>query len=161
MAVGLMYTAQFQNIAITNVVQDIWQLNAAAACSVVVHSWRLTFTPTIVSGVAQDVRLQFQILNRSTAGTGGTGVTPGAVNPRNTVVASTVVNRTVVTTQGTAGTIHSSDNISVIVPWERIYTEAQRIPIPAGSSNFLCLLLVATNAALPLNASSEVYFEEL
>jgi hypothetical protein len=156
-----MYTAQFSNVSITNAVQDIWQLQAAATAAVLVHSWRVTFVPTIVSGVAQDVRLNLQICNRSTTGTGGTAVTAGAVNPRNSVAAVTTCTRTVVTTQGTIGTIHDGEQISVIVPFERIYTPDQRLLIPAGTGNLLSLFLTTANAGLPLNASSEVYFEEI
>ena len=159
---GLIYTAQFQDISITNVVQDLIQLATAATAAVLIHSIRVEFTPTIVSGVAQDVRLALAIVQRSTVGTGGTGVTPSPVNPRNTVSAQSTVTRTVVTTQGTLVNTLGSFNSSVIVPFERIYTPDQRVPVPASAATKVySLFLAATNAALPLTASLEMYFEEI
>jgi len=156
---GLVYTAQFTGVTVTNAIQDIWEIQAAAGVPILIHSWRVTFTPTITSGVAQDVRLSLQICRRSTAGTGGTAVTPVAVNSRNTVAATGTYTRTVVTTQGTIGNILDGENVSVIVPFERIYTPDQRLVIPGGAKT--SLFLTSTNAGLPLTASSEVYFEEI
>jgi hypothetical protein len=157
---GLLYTAQFSNVTVTNAIQDIWQLQAAATAAVLVHSWRVTFVPTITSGVAQDVRVNLQICRRSTTGTGGSAVTPVAVNARNTTAAATTSTRTVVTTQGTIGNILDGEQVSVIVPFERIYTPDQRIVIPAGTGNLLSLFLT-TAPGQAFQASSEVYFEEI
>ena len=52
---GLVYTASFNAISVTNAAQNIWEIIAAAGTSLFIHSIRLTFAPTIVSGVAQDV----------------------------------------------------------------------------------------------------------
>lgn len=158
---GLMYTAQFSNVSVTNAVQDIWQVTAAVTASVLIHSWRVTVVPTITSGVAQDVRINLQILNRSTAGTGGTTVTPVAVNKRNSVSAVSTWNRTVVTSQGTAGNIISGDQVSIIVPYERIYTPDQRVVLPAAASGSYISLFLTTAPGAAYNVSSEVYFEEI
>ena len=158
---GLMYTAQFSNVSVTNAVQDIWQVTAAVTASVLIHSWRVTVVPTITSGVAQDVRINLQILNRSTAGTGGTAVTPVAVNKRNSVSAVSTWTRTVVTTQGTAGNIISGDQVSIIVPYERIYTPDQRVVLPAAASGSYISLFLTTAPGAAYNVSSEVYFEEI
>lgn len=158
---GLMYTAQFSNVSVTNAVQDIWQVTAAVTASVLIHSWRVTVVPTITSGVAQDVRINLQILNRSTAGTGGTAVTPVAVNKRNSTAAVSAWNRTVVTTQGTAGNIISGDQVSIIVPYERIYTPDQRVVLPAAASGSYISLFLTTAPGAAYNVSSEVYFEEI
>lgn len=158
---GLMYTAQFSNVSVTNAVQDIWQVTAAVTASVLIHSWRVTVVPTITSGVAQDVRINLQILNRSTAGTGGTTVTPVAVNKRNSVSAVSTWTRTVVTTQGTAGNIISGDQVSIIVPYERIYTPDQRVVLPAAASGSYISLFLTTAPGAAYNVSSEVYFEEI
>ena len=156
---GLVYTASFENQSVTNAAQDIWEFVAAAGVSILIHSVRLTFIPLIVSGVSQDVRLRFQMQQRTTTGSGGSAVTPRAVNRRNTVAAATTTTQ-LVTTPGTAGVIWpGADTISVIVPYERVFTVDQRIPVSGGSR--WNLTLVATNAALPLSASSEVYFEEI
>ena len=158
---GLMYTAQFSNVSVTNAVQDIWQITASATASILIHSWRLTIVPTITSGVAQDVRINLQIVNRSTAGTGGTAVTPVAVNKCNSVAATSVWNRTVVTTQGTIGNIISGEQVSIIVPYERIYTPDQRVVLPAAASGSFISLFLTTAPGAAYNASSEVYFEEI
>ena len=158
---GLMYTAQFSNVSVTNAVQDIWQVTAAVTASVLIHSWRVTVVPTITSGVAQDVRINLQILNRSTAGSGGTAVTPVAVNKRNSVSAVSTWTRTVVTTQGTAGNIISGEQVSIIVPYERIYTPDQRVVLPAAASGSYISLFLTTAPGAAYNVSSEVYFEEI
>lgn len=154
---GLIYTASFENVTVTNAAQNIWEIIAAAAVALLVHSIRLTFTPTIVSGVAQDVRAQLNIQVISTTGTGGTAVTPTAPNQRNTVAAVTTFNR-LVTTPGSAGAVIDSENVSIIVPFERIYTPDQRILVSAGKR-----LALNLSAGLGTNysASSEIYFEEL
>lgn len=155
---GLMYTASFSDVTVTNAIQDIFEMIAAAGVSVVVHSFRVTFVPTIVSGVAQDVRAKLQIVTRSTSGSGGASITPAPENERNTVAAATSVNRTVVTTQGTIGVVKSADQVSTILPYERIFTPDQRIPIKGGGR--LCLFL-ATALGAGYQASGEVYFEEV
>lgn len=154
---GLMYTASFDNISITAAAQDIWEFVCGAAAAVLIHSFRLTIVPTITSGVAQDVRAQFRQLVRSTTGSGGTAVTPRAVNPRNTVAAAVTTTR-MVTTPGTAGNVWSADQPSIIVPYERIFTPDQRILVPASTR--WCLNLEASLGGA-FNASSEVYFEEV
>lgn len=156
-ASGLMYTFSFSNVSVTNAAQNIFEMIAGSGASVLVHSIRLTFTPTIVSGVAQDVRANLNIQRISTTGTGGSATTPVAVNSRNTVAALTTVNR-LVTTPGTAGNVLDSENVSIIVPFERIYTPDQRVPIPASTR--LALNLSAGLGAA-YNASCEVYFEEI
>lgn len=153
---GLMYTTNFDAVTVTAAAQDIWEFVAGATVGILIHSFRLTFVPTITSGVAQDVRAQIRILVRSTTGSGGTAVTPRPVNPRNTVAAATTTTRTV-TTPGTNGNVWSADQISVIVPYERVFTVDQRIFVPAATR--WCMNLEASVGALA--ASSEVYFEEL
>ena len=154
---GLVYTASFSNVSITNAAQNIWEIIAAAGTSLLVHSIRLTFTPTIVSGVAQDVRALLNVQLITTTGSGGVAVTPAPLNPRNTVAAVTTFNRTV-TTPGSASTVKDSENVSIIVPFERIYTPDQRIPIGGGGRLALNL---SAGLGTAYNASSEIYFEEL
>ena len=142
---GLVYTASASAITLTNAAQNIWEIVAAAGVSLLVHSMRVTFSPTITSGVAQDVRAQLNIQTISTTGTGGAAVTPRAVNRRNTLAAVTTVNQ-LVTTPGTLGVIMDSEIVSIIVPFERIYTPDQRIPISGGNR-------LALNLAAGLGAS--------
>ncbi len=154
---GLMYTSQFTAVSITNATQDIWELVAAAGVSVLVHWIKLTIEPTITSGVAQDVRARLQLVERSTTGSGGTGVTPVGMNPRNTVAAATTTTR-LVTTPGTIGDIRWSDAPSIIVPYELIFTPDTRQPIQGGGR--LCLFLQAAMGAA-YTASSTICFEEI
>lgn len=159
MAVGLMYTSRFSGVSVTNAIQDIWELRAAATAGVILHWVKVTFEPTITSGVAQDVRARIQILERTgAAGTGGAAVTPAGVHPRNSVAAVTTTTRTVVTTQATAGDIHWDDSASIIVPYELIFTPDLRIPI-SPSTNLSIFLTTALGAAF--NCSSTICFEEV
>jgi len=161
---GLMYTASFNATSgfAGGTVQDLWQITASATASILIHSWRVTMLPVITSGVAQDLRFNLQILTRSgTAGTGGTAVTPVPVNKRNTVTATSVWTRNV-TAVATAGSIISNDYVSVVVPYERVYTPDQRIVLPAAASgSFLSLYMPTPPGATVVGWSTEVYFEEI
>lgn len=157
MAVGLMYTSQFTAVSVTNATQDIWELVAAAGVSVIVHWITVTMEPVITSGVAQDVRMRLQLVERSTTGTGGAAVTPAGLHPRNSVAAATTTTRTV-TTPGTIGDIRWSDAASIIVPYEKIWTPDTRQPIQGGGR--LCLFL-QTALGAAFNASSTICFEEI
>lgn len=158
MAVGLMYASRFSGVSVTNAVQDIWEIVPSAAVGIILHWVKITFEPTITSGVAQDVRARIQICERSTAGTGGVAVTPSGVHPRMTVAAATVTTRTVVTTQGTIGDIKWDDSASIIVPYELIFTPDLRIPVQGGG-RLAVFLTTALGAAY--NCSSTICFEEI
>lgn len=155
---GLMYKVTFDNVSITNAAQDIIEILANANVAILIHAWKLTFVPTITSGVAQDVRARISTLVRSTAGTGGAAITPRATNQRMTVAAAGTYTRTVVTTQGTAGNILGSEQVSLIVPYERVFQQAQRILIPANT-RWAMFLNTALGAAY--NASFEMDVEEV
>lgn len=155
---GLMYSAQFTGVTVTSATQDIWELVAAAGVSVVVHKIIVTFTPTIVSGVAQDVRGSFQLVERSTTGSGGVAATPAGTNPRNSVAAATTTTRTV-TTPGTIGEIRWSDGYSVIVPYVLDFYKTDLLePISGGGR--LCLFM-QTALGSSFVANSTVIFEEI
>src|SRR5208283_1487151 len=94
---GLMYTAKAQAVSVTSAAQNLWEIIAAAGVSLLIHSIRIEFTPTVVSGVAQDVRYNLNIQTLSTTGTGGSAITPAALNRRNTVAAVTTFNSLVTT----------------------------------------------------------------
>lgn len=155
---GVMYKVAYDNVSITNVVQDLIEIQAAAGVPVLVHGWKVTFVPTITSGVAQDVRARIQTLVRSTAGSGGVAVTPRATNQRNTLAAAGTYTRTTITTQGTPGNILGSEQPSIIVPYERVFTAAQRILIPAGTK--WCMFIAAALGAV-FTASFEMDCEEV
>jgi hypothetical protein len=153
---GLMYKASVDNISLTAAAQDLIELVAAATVGVLIHAIRITFVPTISSGIPQDVRAQLRFLARSTTGTGGVAVTPRPVNPRNTVAASATTTRTV-TTPGTAGNVWDADTASVVVPFEKVFTPAQRIFVPAATR--FCVNLEASIGTLAYSLTLD--FEEL
>lgn len=153
---GLMYTAKLQSVTVTNAAQNLFEFIAAAATSLLIHSIRLEFVPTITSGVAQDVRAAIAIQSITTTGSGGTAVTPAAEHPRNTVAAVTTIN-SLVTTPGTLGVVKSAHQPSIIVPFERIYTPDQRIPITGGGRLAINL---AAGLGSSVTLSAEIYFEE-
>ena len=165
---GLMYIASFNNLSVTNAAQDLWQIQAATTASVLIHSVRVTFSPTITSGVAQDARYTIGWALRSATGTGGTAATTtttggtqlAPVNKRNTVAPASTWTRQV-TTPGTAGNTLTSDTVSVIVPYERIYTPDQRIVLPAAASGSFLSLWISSAPGAAYNCSTEVYFEEI
>ena len=150
---GLLYKVTADNFSITNAAQDVIEILAAAGVPILIHAIKLTIVPTITSGVAQDVRAQLRTLVRSTAGTGGTAITPRATNQRNTVAAAGTYTRTA-TTPGTAGNVLGSEQVSIIVPYERIFTPDQRILIPGGvrwALNLENALGAAYNASLEMD----------
>jgi len=150
-AQGLLYTANFSNTSSGTAITDILALETSAAVPILIHEWRMTSAATV------DTRLVVQILRRTTAHTGGTTVTPRALNSRNTVAAATGV-FSIDTTPGTAGNIIESELWSVLVPYSRIYTPDERIYVPI--SGFLCLAFT-TAPGSAVNISAEVFFEEL
>lgn len=154
---GLMYTASFTGSTLPAAATGIWEVTAAAGVPIIIHSMRVTFTPVITSGVAQDVRLSLISTRMSAAGSGGAAATPRAVNSRNTVVAAGTYTG-MQTTPGTATNTLDAEIVSVIVPFERIFTPDQRIVIPGGT--FWSLKLTATGGATFVT-SSELYVEEV
>jgi len=153
---GLMYIAKQQSVSVTNAAQNLWEIIAASGVSLLIHSIRIEFVPTITSGVAQDVRYALAIQTLTSTGTGGTAIVPAPEHPRNTVAAQATVNG-LVTTPGTLGTVKSASQPSVIVPFERIYTPDQRIPISGGGRLGINL---AAGLGGTVVMSSEIYFEE-
>ena len=153
---GLFYTASFSAQSLTNAAQNIWEIIPSASVSILIHWWRLEFSPTIVSGVAQDVRPQLAVQTITTTGTGGSSVTPEPTNQRNTVAATCTFNR-MVTTPGSAGVVMSAHFPSIIVPWELVYTPDMRMPVDAGKR--LALNLAAGIGAFTV--SGTIGYEEL
>ena len=148
---GLMYSANLSNTSSGTAVTDVLVLETSATVPILIHEWRMTSAATV------DTRLVVQILRRSTAHTGGTTVTPRAMNTRNTVAAATGV-FAIDTTPGTAGNIIEAELWSVLVPYSRIYTPDERIYVPI--SGFLAMAFT-TAPGSAVNISADVFFEEL
>ena len=152
LSAALLYTVEFDNISITNAAQDILTIAASGSVPIKIVSWSLTFVPTITSGVAQDVRAQIRALLRTTAGSGGTAITPAPLNSRLTTAATGTYTRTV-TTPGTASTVLRPYQPSIIYPFEKVFTEDQMPFIAAGTTWALNLeagLGTAYNASLEM-----------
>ena len=148
---GLLYSAAFENVALTDAAQDILVLATSAGVPIVVHEIILS------TDVTTDVRARIQILRRTTAGSGGSGITPRALAERNSVAAATTVTN-MRTTPGTAGNVLDGDRWSLLVPFQRLYTPETRISVTV--SGFVAVNLVAGTGA-SRNLSGKVVFEEM
>jgi hypothetical protein len=141
------YYATVENVALTNAAQDLLELTASSAVP-----FLLQFVEVTTDQTTQTTG-RIQILFRSTAGSGGTGVTPRG-GSSNDPSAATTVNRTV-TTPGTGGNALASSRWNVVVP----YTFDQRpdgFLIPASSRVAIGLL---AGVGTP-NISMTVRFKE-
>lgn len=148
---GLMYTAQITNVSSGTAAVDVLVIGTSASVPVLIHEWRVT------SNAVADARLSLQVIRRSGAPTGGTAVTPRALNPRNTVAAASTVT-SLPSSNGTPGNVLDPELWSVLVPYSRIYTPDERIYIPVSS---WVALTFATAPGSAVNISASVYFEEL
>lgn len=148
---GLMYSAAFENVSITDAAQDIVFLATSSSVPLLVHSIRIS------AGVTTDVRARIQLLRRTTAGSAGTGITPRALFGRNTVSGATTCTYAR-TTPGTAGDVLANEEWSLLIPYEFLPTPEMRIHVPV--SGFLGLNLVAGTGASRV-MSGQVIFEEL
>lgn len=147
---GLLYSAAFENVSMTDAAQDIVFLATSSAVPIKVHYLRVT------ASVTSDVRARIQLLRRTTAGSGGTGVTPAEMIGRNTVSAATTVTY-LRTTPGTAGDVVLAEEWSLLVPFEYLPTPEHRPEVAAAS--YLGLNLVAGTGA-SRSISGYVIFEE-
>lgn len=148
---GLIYSAPFENVTITDAAQDIVFLATSSSVPIIVHAVRIT------AGVTTDVRARIQIVRRSTAGSSGTGITPSEFNGRNTVAAATTATYAR-TTPGTVGDLIHAEQWSLLVPFEWLPTPEMRPHVPV--SGFLGVHLVAATGATRVMSGS-ITFEEL
>lgn len=147
---GLLYSAAFENVTMTDAAQDIVFLQTSSAVPITIHEILVT------SAVTTDVRARLSVVRRSTAGSAGTAITPRALFERNSVAAATTATY-LRTTVGTVGNVLDADQWSMLVPWQRLYTPETRIVVAA--SGFLGLNLVAGTGASRV-ISGKIVFEE-
>lgn len=151
MSTGLLYTAAFENISVTDAVQDIAFIASGATVPLWIHEIQLTANHNI------DVRVRLQLLRRTTAGSAGTGVTPRANDEHNTRAASATA--TVLrTTPGTGGNVLDGEQWSLLVPFNRLYTPETRIRVAAAS--FFGVNLVAMGLGATRSMSGKIVFAE-
>jgi hypothetical protein len=158
---GLIYTTGFASATLPVAPSGVFQLAASSTVPVLIHSIRVTFTPVITSGVAQDVRVVLQSRRVTTAGSAGTATTyKNPVNSRNgTAATSTITGMNATIGSGTI-TVLDTEIVSVIVPFERIFTPDQRIYVPA-SGIWELAQIASPNLSATVVTSAEVYIEEL
>jgi hypothetical protein len=129
---------------------DIVQM--ATTSSVPIFVTRIIATANAVAASIQ----RLVLMRRSTAGTGGTGVTPKPTNG-GSAAASTTVNYNLVTTTGTAGDLMDSQQWNEFAPYE-FNQKPQGILVPVSS--FLSLFNPAS-PGVAFNASFTIEFVEL
>jgi hypothetical protein len=147
----LLYSAPFENVTFTDAAQDLVFLATSSSVPLRIHAVRLT------AGVTTDVRARIQLIRRTTAGSGGTGITPVALHGRNSVAAATTATYAR-TTPGTAGNVIHAEQWSLLVPFEWLPTPEMRPTVPV--SGFLGLNLAAATGATRVMSGS-IIFEEL
>lgn len=151
---GVMYTAQFNGVAVT-AQQDLFEVNVPATKSVVVHAIELSQT-TEVGDAAEEGLLLLLKSGQTTSGSGGS--TPTAVP---TAIGETAFGGTVEvnnTTKASAGTIvtHAAYAWNVRTEFVRIYTPETR-PLLPPSARFTVEL--ATTPADSITMHGTIWFE--
>lgn len=146
---GRMFTAVFRGASVS-AAQDLFEIVAAAGVPVIVHEINLTCRG------GNDERLNIMVHRADTSGSGGSAVTPRALNPAVLTAETTVeVNNT---TQGTDGVIVDTFEWDLRMPGQRLYTPATQILVPGGGR--LCVSL-ETAPAGTRTMSGMVTFEEI
>lgn len=153
---GRIYSASFENVAVT-AIQDLFEINAPSAKSVVIHSAKIGQTSDF--GDAQDecIRLRF-IEGYTTSGSGGNSFTAVPLDKGDSAFGGTCeINNTTVANTGTA-VIKSMGVWNVRTEWIYMPTPETRIRLAGG------LRLVLHMPAAPadsLSISGEIVFEEI
>ncbi len=148
---GLMYTVGFENQSVS-AIQDLIEGVTSSACPITIHRVEVSSDATALE------QLRLQLLLRTTAGSGGSSITPRAKGPKNSVSAASSFNRNV-TTPGTAGNpLHHGWRWGQIWNFDYVFGKAELvIEIPA-STRFALALLNAPGSARAMSASID--FEE-
>lgn len=154
---GHIYSASFGAVAVT-LAQDLFQLLAAAAVPVIIHSIRIGQSSDAGDAAAEMLRITVNRTDFTINGSGGTTRTPEAHSPASPV-ASTIVeanNDTVSTVQ----TVVIDDDFNVQAGWLYLPTPEERIILPAGVTNGIIVSLPAAPGD-ELIMSGTITFEEI
>lgn len=123
---GLNYTALFENQSVS-AVQDLLEILTSADTPISVHRIQAS------AGVTTQEICRVILLTRTTAGSGGSSVTPVATNRRNTLAADATANRQV-TTPGTGGVNLHAWQWNLVMPLDIVLgKEDLVIEIPAAT----------------------------
>lgn len=148
---GLNYSVGFENVAVSTVV-DLLEGLTPSGNVITIH--RIEFSDDATSLE----QLRVQLLLRSTAGSGGTSVTPRAKSPLNSRASAVTWNRTV-TTPGTAGNALTQGwRWGQVWNFDYVLGKPQlEIEIPSATRFALALLNAPTASK---NFSVEIDYEE-
>lgn len=149
---GRFYTVQFSAVALT-AAADLFEITCAAERPVRIWHWNI-FQTTDVGDAAEEV-LSLTIERGVTAGTGGSSVTPVAVD-RETSADSTA-NRTV-TTAHTGGTVLYRRGWNIRIPDDHWFTPETAPTIDSATDP---VTLTMSAPADSITVSGSLLFEEL
>ena len=154
---GRMYTAVFKATAVT-AAQDLFEVAGPSDAVTIVHGWTLSQSTEV--GDAEEEMLQI-VTNRgegSTSGSGGSTVTPAAVNAGDAAYGGTVeANNTTIMSAGTITQleVHAWN---VRVPYQVIYTPETR-PVITPSDRWT--LELETTPADSITMNGTLILEEI
>jgi hypothetical protein len=124
---GLTYTANVTHQTLTNAAQDLLEGLTSADTPITIHRIEISFA------TINQANTYFQLLIRSSAGSGGSAVTAAATQRRNTIGADTAFQRQV-TTPGTAGAVLNGWDWNVVAPFDTVFGKPDlEIEIPAAT----------------------------
>jgi hypothetical protein len=126
---GLSYSAQFENISVTAAAQDIFELVCPAARGA--YIWLINLT----CGTTSQEIGRLQLIKRTTTGSGGSAITPRALNRYNTIASAMTSFTRTVTTPGTGTDVYATAQWNIVVPFEfgpKTPDAAGGILVPAG-----------------------------
>lgn len=153
---GRMYTAVFNNVAVT-AIQDLFEIVAPADSVVVLHD--IHFSQNSDVGDAAEEILRIELTSgHTTSGSGGSAVTPVPVSLGDAAFGGTCEANN--TTQAVSGTIVTKYvwNWNIRGPFDKIFTPETR-PIISPSTR-MCLELPAAPAD-SITMSGSITFEEI
>jgi len=153
---GRMYTAVFNNVAVT-AIQDLVEIVAPADSVVVLHDIHLSQNTDVGDAAEEVLRIELTS-GHTTSGSGGSAVTPVPVSLGDAAFGGTVEANN--TTQASAGTIVTKYvwNWNIRVGFDKVFTPETR-PIISPSAR-MCLELPAAPAD-SVTMSGSITFEEI
>ena len=150
---GLMYSAVFEEVAVT-AVQDLFEIVAASDAVVIIHG--IWLSQSSDAGDSESEQLNVLIHRGSTSGSGGSTPTPRPLEVGFPAAGSTVEANN--TTQSTEGNQIFADSFNVMAGWQWIPTPEMR---PVLSPSGRLIVELQTAPADSLTMSGTLIFEEI
>lgn len=153
---GRMYTAVFNNVAVT-AIQDLFELVAPADAVVVLHDIHLSQNTDVGDAAEEILRIELTA-GHTTSGSGGSAVTPVPLSLGDAAFGGTCEANN--TTQASTGTIVTKYvwNWNIRGPFDKIFTPETR-PMISPSAR-MCIELPAAPAD-SITMSGSITFEEI